>query len=62
MHDSVPALGLLEGITSDYVLADRGYDSQDIVQFIENRNAKAVIPKRRNKKQSRIYDRQMYKN
>ncbi len=61
MHDSVSALELLEGITSDYVLADRGYDSQEIVQFIENQNSKAVIPKRCNKKQCRIYDRQMYK-
>ncbi len=61
VHDSVPAIGLLEGITSDYVLADRGYDSREIVDFIESRKACAVIPQRRNKKQCRIYDRHIYK-
>ncbi len=61
VHDSIPTLELLEGVTSEYVLADRGYESQEIVQFIEERNSKAVIPQRRNKKQCRIYDRQMYK-
>ena len=42
-------------------MADRGYDSQEIICFIERHNAKVVIPQRRNSKQCGIYDRQMYK-
>ncbi len=44
MHDSVPALELLEGITSDYVLADRGYDWHDVLDQIKNRLCSEIFP------------------
>lgn len=45
----------------DYVLADRGYDSKKIIEFIESQGACPVIPQRRNSKQCRLYDKHMYK-
>ena len=61
VHDSVPAIALLKNVKSDYILADRGYDSKEIVDFIESRQVCAVMPQRRNKKQCRIYNRHIYK-
>jgi transposase len=56
------AIPLLLGETADYVLADRGYDSQEIVNFIEqNMHAEAVIPPRSNRLISRQYDKIIYK-
>ncbi len=61
VHDSVPAIELLKGVTSAYVLADRGYDSKEIVEFIEAQGGKSVIPSRKNNKIHRSYDRHIYK-
>ena len=55
------ANALIEGYTADYVLADRGYDSDDFVQTITSTGAEAVIPPRRNRKEAREYDRELYK-
>ena len=48
-------------MNSNYVLADRGYDSGKIIEFVENQGACPVIPQRRNSKQCRLYDKHMYK-
>ena len=61
VHDSVPAVGLLDGTTCDYVLADRGYDSGQIVDCIRNHGAIPVIPSRKNNKIHRNYDQHIYK-
>ena len=61
VHDSIPAIDLLENAVADYVLADRGYDSKEIVDFIESRGAKPVIPSRGNSKNPRIYSKYLYK-
>ncbi|MCL1127936.1 transposase [Shewanella surugensis] len=38
------ANALIEGFNPQYVLADRGYDSDNFVKAIENKGAVAVIP------------------
>jgi len=43
------------------VIADKGYDSQAIVDTIEASGAEPVIPPRRNRKEQRAYDRHLYK-
>ncbi len=43
------------------VLADKGYDSKKLVDYIEGRGAQAVIPPRSNLKDQREYDRHLYK-
>jgi len=55
------ALPLLAGRNAEFVLADRGYDSNQIVQAIESLGAIAVIPSRICLKQQRQHDRTLYK-
>jgi transposase len=52
---------LLEGHDYDAAIADKGYDSQPLVDRIRGRGAQAVIPPRGNRKQPREYDRHLYK-
>lgn len=55
------ANALIEGFNVDYVLADKGYDSDQFITLLEQTGAKAVIPPRRNRKVQREYDRELYK-
>ncbi len=55
------AIRLLEGQQADAVIADKGYDSAEIVAKIQSLGAVAVIPPRRHWKQPRTYDRELYK-
>lgn len=59
-HDCPQASLLLAGQQSDYVLADKGYDSAALIALIDARGAVPVIPSRRNSKQPRAYDRHLY--
>jgi len=43
------------------VLADKGYDSDKIIEFIESQDAVAVIPPKSNRKIQREYDKEKYK-
>jgi transposase len=55
------ALPLISGFDSAYVLADKGYDSQEIVDSVLSRGAEPVIPPRRGRKEQRLYDKHLYK-
>ncbi len=55
------ANALIEGFGADYILADKGYDSDDFVQAITETGAVAVIPSRKNRNEPRDYDRELYK-
>ena len=55
------ANALIEGFDADYVLADKGYDSDEFVEAVEKTGAIAVIPPRRNRKVQREYDQELYK-
>ena len=44
------------------VIADKGYDSQALVNRINARGAEAVIPSRSNRKEPRMIDRERYKD
>ncbi len=50
-------IALLEGQRGDYVIADKGYDSQSVVEAVEELGAEAVIPSRSFRKEPRSYDR-----
>ena len=52
---------LLTGFTTDAVIADKGYDSNEIVDMVERSGAEAVIPPRKNRKWPRMYDTFLYK-
>jgi transposase len=51
----------MEGIEADYLLADRGYDSDAIVEQAKQQGMKAVIPPKKNRKEQRHYDKDLYK-
>jgi len=52
---------LIEGLDAQYLLADKGYDSDALVAQAEARGMTAVIPPRRNRTQPREYDRDLYR-
>lgn len=60
-HDISQAETLLADFDSEHVIADRGYDSYDFIAFIEARESVAVIPPRRNRRETLEYDRELYK-
>jgi len=43
------------------LLADRGYDSNEIIQKAVSSGMEAVIPPKRNRKERRTYDKHLYK-
>ncbi len=59
--DCTMALPLIADFDSEYVLADKGYDSQAIVDSVTSGGAEAVIPPRRHRKEQRFYDKHLYK-
>ena len=59
--DAPQAIPLLTGIETGAVLADKGYESDAILDFIHRQGAEAVIPPRSNRKEPWDYDRELYR-
>jgi transposase len=60
-HDISQAKALIKEFDSENVIADKGYDSDDFIEFIVARDSVAVIPPRANRTESREYDKELYK-
>ena len=52
---------LLDGYDPKAVLADKGYDSDALVDAVEAKGAVAVIPPKKNRVVKREYDRHLYR-
>ena len=52
---------LLEGLTFERPIGDRGYDTDEIRDWVEEHGAEAVIPAKRNRKAPIPHDREAYK-
>jgi len=52
---------LIDSFDADYVLADKGYDSDDFIRKIESQGAIAVVPPRSHRLSQREYDKVIYK-
>jgi len=61
VHDGTQATELLAGLTADYVIADRGYAAQALVDHIQQDGTTAVIPPHQRSKHPRDYDRWLYR-
>ena len=61
VSDGSQALELIEGIEAEYLLADKGYDNNAIVEGVLERGMNPVIPSRRNRKAQREYDGYLYR-
>jgi transposase len=59
--DCTQAIPLLGEYKAEAVLADKGYDTDAIVQHIERSGAEPVIPPKANRKVSRPYNKTLYK-
>lgn len=55
-HDAPQALALLHGLAPDWLIADRGYDSDALVAALAMRGTRAVIPPRRKRRHPRLFD------
>lgn len=60
--DATQALPLLQGFDFTTVIADRGYDADDILDFIAQNEAQAVIPAKKNRLVERETDWHTYKS
>ena len=53
---------LIDGIDADYLLADRGYDTNAVIEQAGAAKMEAVIPPKKNRKGQRKYDKDIYEN
>ncbi len=60
-NDITQAEQLIENLSADYVIADKGYDSEAFVLKLKEQNSEAVIPSRSNHKVPREIDQHLYK-
>ena len=60
-HDCKVATELISGLNAEFLLADRGYDSNEIVDTAEANGMVTVIPPKKNRKIKRFYDKDLYK-
>lgn len=59
--DCSKACELVKGIDVEYLLGDKGYDSNDFIEKLEKNNVIPVILSRRNRKNPREYDKYLYR-
>ena len=55
------AIPLIEGIFAEHLLADRGYDSNNIISQAIKQGIDPVIPPKKNRRNQREYDKYLYK-
>ena len=59
--DCTQAIALLKNKKYEALLADKGYDSDVIIEYVASDGAAAVIPPKKNRNIRRPYDRCLYK-
>lgn len=61
MADCTQAAELIDGIEAEALIADKGYDTDAIVQQAQAAGMAVVIPPKSNRKHPRSYDEYLYK-
>ncbi len=59
--DCRAACRLTNGLKPEYLLADRGYDTEEIISNVLNIKACPVIPPKKNREKQGFYDKDLYK-
>ena len=59
--DCTKAKDLIDNIKAENLLADRGYDTDNIVNLAVNKGMNVVIPPKKNRIIQREYDKDLYK-
>lgn len=60
--DCTQASSLIEGLSAAHLLADRGYDSDAIIEQASKQGIKAEIPSRKNRRMQRQHDAALYRH
>jgi putative transposase len=55
-NDIAFAHDLIDGLTADVTIADKGYDADHLIEKVTQIGAEVVIPPKRNRKIRRSYD------
>ncbi|MGG0261521.1 IS5 family transposase [Bacillus mycoides] len=61
VSDFTEAVPLITGLKAENLIADKGYDSDEIVRFAKKQGMNPVIPPRKNRNEQREYDKHLYK-
>ena len=61
VNDCTKAEELIDGIDADALLADKGYDTNNIIKFALDAGMQIVIPPKANRTDQRNYDKEIYK-
>lgn len=61
MADCTQAEDLIDGLLADYLMADKAYDTNALLETLADRGTEPVIPPRRHRKDQRPYDKDLYK-
>ena len=59
--DCTQAATLIDGLEAAYLLADRGYDTNSLIDTALAQGMEPVIPSKRNRKEQRDHDRELYR-
>jgi transposase len=59
--DCTQAYRLVAGIGAGSLIADKGYDSDEVVGLAHSAGMQVVIPPKRNRKKQREYDKYLYR-
>lgn len=54
--DCTQAAALIDGLLADYLMADKAYDTNDLLEWCAVRDTEPVIPPRSHRKDQRYYD------
>lgn len=61
VNDIVPAVGLIEGLLGEKLLADKAYDANKLIELARKQHMEVVIPSTAQRLEQRDYDRHTYK-
>ncbi|OXS28993.1 MAG: IS5 family transposase [Desulfovibrio sp. MES5] len=59
--DCTQATALINGIAAQFLLADRGYDTNELIGKALESGCEVVIPPKKNRKEQRSYDKYVYR-
>lgn len=59
--DCTQAIALIKGFEAEHLLADKGYDSNAIIEHAIKQGMKVEIPPKKNRIEQRNYDQELYK-
>jgi len=60
--DCTQAGALIEGMQARHLIADKGYDSEKIVEQAKNQGMQVQVPACKNRKRRRKYDKYLYRH